>query len=369
MGLKGSDPESHRRAFRSLCDLLIDAVETGNDRLVSDYGAIDWVAVIALAHRHRVIATLANSRFTNDPSLPAGVRMMFTQIASGTREKAKAVAAQITDLAGLLNRAGSTPMLLKGASYSVSNLYPHPAMRYLSDIDILLPEGELDKCRRMLGEQGYAQVEKSPSAQWHHLPGIAHPQKPAIIEIHRWPIAFPYSKLLQAGEFLAAGIAHETSGGKVLVPSDFHSAILTIAHGELSDRNYLLGRTDLRRLVDMALLARRSPQTVSDEHLGEWFAQHGARTAFEYHQHWMSFLDRRRPAAATGTVSRILYKRAQYLDRHPRALSFTVRALRPWIALRRDLSDPVLRRDLARNVARPSWWRRQMAVFSETRPE
>ena len=363
-----SEAQADRRALRALCDLLMDAVLPGEEAIAPPAQQIDWLRVIALAHRHRTLPVLANSHLVSDPATPAAVKQMLGDFAAQTRSLSEEALVQIAEVVGRLNRIGVVPMLFKGAAHAVTGLYPHVAMRYLADVDIVVPADRIEACVSALEGEGYVACGEWPGVQWHHVPGLARPDRPLIVELHRWAMAAPHSRFLPAEELLASGVAIEVAGARALVPSHFHAALIAIAHSELVDRNYLLARFDLRRLIDVALLQRSEPDAALPERLAKRFRDYGAPTAFAYNQRWLGFVDRRTAASgASGVLAGILFRNAQFLDRHPKTLSVVVRLVRPWIALRRDLSDPSLRRELARNLVKPHWWRKQIGLFSEKR--
>lgn len=361
----GDNVAGHSKALRDLCDLLIAAVTSHDCPTTPNLQQVDWPSVIALAHSYKTLAILANSWIADDPSLPAGARVMFGDLATGAKAHTATIVDQIVGVTRLANRAGVVPVFLKGGAHIVQELYPNAAMRSMSDIDILVPEEKIEECSNLLMRQGYAPVEKLPTRQWHHWYGLAHKEKPLIVELHRWPISFPYNRKIRAEDIMADAVSHRLGDGEAAVPSDFHSAALAIAHSQLLDRDYLLGRVELRRLVDVHLLAQGDPTALTEAKLRSWFRDRGAGAAFEYHQRWMDFMQRGLAPTAKGIVSQWLFRRAHFLSGHPKTLSLSVRMIRPWIALRRDLSDPLLRQELAGNLARPQWWKRQFGVFSD----
>jgi hypothetical protein len=142
--------------------------------------------------------------------------------------------------------------------------------------------------------------------------------------------------------------------------------IQNVAHAQLSNHGYVYGRIDLRALFDFALLSRAYTSEIDWHEIRQRFDRRGARTALDFHLLCVREL-LRTPAPSLeqlGTMARVLYSRARYLVGHPRLLEVSVRLTRPWLLLRRELSEPMLRRRLAGNVLDPSWWTRHLKLLA-----
>ena len=92
---------------------------------------------------------------------------------------------QLGRVARSLNRCGVRPVLLKGAASLVAGTYPETAGRFLSDIDLLVPQGAIEDCATALEADGYRAdpavvgTFRQRRACFHHYPRLFHPQEPA----------------------------------------------------------------------------------------------------------------------------------------------------------------------------------------------
>jgi hypothetical protein len=138
-----------------------------------------------------------------------------------------------------------------------------------------------------------------------------------------------------------------------------------VAHPQLADRAYILGQLPLREFVDFARLHETFAREIDWRDLAQRFSRCGSATALEFH-----VLAGERlcgvpiePDVRISTTARALYHRALWQVGHPRWSSWGSRLLRPWLLLRRSLSDAVLRRRLVRNLGSRTWYQRQWRMF------
>lgn len=94
----------------------------------------------------------------------------------------------------LLNQAGITPQLLKGAHALVGKMPDHNE-RVIGDIDILVPEAQIDRAHAALLRGGFynnelptlAITDPNIDRNHHHLRPLFHSSGSAYIELHRFP--------------------------------------------------------------------------------------------------------------------------------------------------------------------------------------
>ena len=181
------------------------------------------------------------------------------------------------DLAAILRlfAAADIPvMVLKGA-YLADTVYPHPGLRPMVDIDLLIHRHDLQRAFAVLAEQGYGPVGEAGGGRREgetpgmdlrcpepvdsvqsHLPTLSRPvgagPAPIPVEVH-WTIVRPGSRLSLVPEALwvracrvdVAGIAT-----LALSPEDLlHHLILHFAADDLF-RPGLLSLLDLAKVID-----------------------------------------------------------------------------------------------------------------------
>jgi hypothetical protein len=162
------------------------------------------------------------------------------------------------ELVALLNEIGVEPILLKGAANVMSQLYSDAAVRYMSDIDVVVPEDRATDCWRLLSSKGYRAVVETARE---HVPTLACEWPPlsregrmAEVELHRvseWDGILGSAPLYANTEPLTAG----SGRARILHPTA--RLIFTIAHAYVHHREQSGVRIPLRDLYDGSLLERQ----------------------------------------------------------------------------------------------------------------
>jgi len=172
------------------------------------------------------------------------------------RRRAAMFEIQRDHVVAILLSAGVQPVILKGAAIAMT-FYDKPFERDFVDLDILVPEDQVEQSLQALGAQGYV-GPTSPEVllayrHYHfHVPlrdRLAH-----VVEIH-WRLTRA-SELFQldANEVLSQSTSLERSGPPVLVlPRPEH----TLLH--LVIQNLHEGFSRLSRLVDMDRIVAATP--------------------------------------------------------------------------------------------------------------
>jgi len=231
-------------------------------RRIAASGGVDWAAVAGHAN-HAGLApalyvSLENTGISVDA--PELLRNYLQEIYRFNINRNEAILEQLQEVVRLLNSAGVTPMLLKGGAALVSDCYPDPGMRFMWDIDLMVPVDLVDLSAAALQNAGYEVPLKYRSmiteTSRHHYPILILPGKPAGVELHRrvikdggellepdsvWRDARPYSG------------RHLDGGAAVMSPTD--EIIYCFAHSELNNtRHHRHEQIDLRHLHQFVCL-------------------------------------------------------------------------------------------------------------------
>ena len=229
-------------------------------------GRICWERVIEIASEYWV--TLALYRELGEKRLldllPGGLLEYFNFIHEGNSARNREILEHAGELACLLNQIGVEPLLLKGVSHLASGLYPDRAVRFMYDIDILVPCDRALECWRLLVCSGYrtfagradARVECMPYESW---PELVRKGRTGELEVHRlaeWNHMLGSPSLYSNPEPVALG------GGKARILSATSCLIFTIAHSYVHHEVHLEA-APLRDLYDATLLLRQRSSEIA----------------------------------------------------------------------------------------------------------
>jgi hypothetical protein len=355
---------SRLEEFRVLCDCLSRIAGDRESReLPENLENFNWATFIGLAHEYRVSSAIACAMSAAQEPVPKAAKAYFDGLASHSRRRNEEIRGEALKVATVLNGIDVVPIFLKGGAHLLAGLYPDVAMRQMADLDVLVPAMRINDCIAELADNDITFIGSPLHPRSHHCQPLYGNNLPVSIELHHTVLAYPYSEFLSSKELIASAIELDNYGVRIAVPSATCAVIHNIAHAQFNDHDYVYGRIDLRSLLDLSLLSHAYRDKLDWWEISKRFANSGWRYAWEYHALWACRFGAEVPCLKSiSAISRLLYRRAVYHVRNPKMLSVSVRLLRPWILLRRELSDVGLRRRLASNLVKAEWWRRHLGM-------
>jgi hypothetical protein len=251
-------------AFTLLCDCISPCnnshghIEVLRKRLLSA-GTV-WEPLVQAANKHLLCPALYGALKHKNllSSIPADLREYLQTLHDYNGERNRRLLDHAEETTLCLNELGVEPVLLKGTANLLSGLYLDQGMRFISDIDMLVPEDRMHDCIHKLREAGYAYLYSPESDSWkdhHHCPPLLKTNRYFGIELHRKLIPRRHQILLDADRVLSDSTSLTIGTGRARIPSLSHRIIHNTAHAQLTDRNYCFGEIQLRQLYDLVLLA------------------------------------------------------------------------------------------------------------------
>jgi hypothetical protein len=323
-----------------------------------------WESFVQIAGEMLVGPAVLSALRSKDviKAVPPEVVDFFDGMATLNQQRNEQLMHEAIELATFLNEIDVVPVFLKGAAHLLSGLYPELTQRIMLDLDVLVPADRFSDCIDRLRANGFKEL----LTDWdfsghHHYPPLGRHGGLAAVELHSEPLDLPYRRLLPAAEVWRAVVVLERGAVKLAVPSGSCRMVQTVAHAELADQAYLYGQLPLREILDFARLYEVFASEIDWSAFAQRFAAGGFATALEFH-----LLAAKRllgvpidPSIRISATTRVLYRRALWQLDHPTWSWLGARLLRPYVLLRRSLSDAVLRRRLLRNLGNGTWYRRQ----------
>ena len=149
--------------------------------------ADDWARLEALAHSYHCEPMLHHRR-RDDDTIPADLRARWRTSHRASAMRALVLKAELGEVCALLENAGLAPIALKGA-WLAWHAYPAPALRPMTDLDLLLTPETVVAGYDLLQAHGY-RVAAPPEMALadllrfdKHLPELIAPRG-TIIELH-----------------------------------------------------------------------------------------------------------------------------------------------------------------------------------------
>ncbi len=236
----------------------------------------DWAAVAALAVAHDVSWHVLRA-LPGDASLDAA-REPLTAAVNHAAISGLAAARQLTELHGLLQRAGVRAVAYKGPALAV-DVHADLAARVFTDLDMLIAEHDrarADEAMRAAGyvpPSGFTRREARVYSRWE---GVAHFERGADwpVELH-WRCQAPrYGGPQDPAAIVARAVPRALGGGTVLVPVAEDLGVLLALHGAKH------AWTSMMWLADFAAAVTRPAfhWTVATERASAW----GVQRAWHY---------------------------------------------------------------------------------------
>lgn len=236
-------PLTEKKKTNALLALL--AHEIFDQAIDIDASTVDWVAAIEEAKRHKVTALL----YPAIRSMDGVSEAIFNKVCGTAITVAAASEAMLKEQQRILDllEVHQIPCaILKGTS--VAYLYPHPELRTIGDIDILVDEQKLNEACAFLQEQGFV---PTCTAEKHLCL-----QKGAVwVEMHRMVSVFPESEKGRfTKQFMLEALCHtqtaEIKGVRFPMLSDVYQIISLLAHME---QHLATSGIGLRQVCDWAV--------------------------------------------------------------------------------------------------------------------
>lgn len=212
----------------------------------------DAMAFAEIAQSHYIDTALETAFRTGSPlaeAMPDDLGLFFREMAAANARRNAALLEQLTEIAAAMERNGITCVALKGAVELLEPWWDAPNGRYLSDLDLLVPEDQIEAAHDVMRAVGASSNEPPDfvALPHHHLPAYTADHWIAQVELHRRIGMGDVDALMPAKDVIANARPTDIAG--VCVPSPTHRLVHLIAHSQLAGGRHLMRRVLLRDLT------------------------------------------------------------------------------------------------------------------------
>lgn len=259
-------PSAPHRAVLGL--LAVAMGRPGYGGLIADLHESQPEQIAAIANQGYA-QTILHSAFERMPELaaplPRDLVIYFAEMQRANGARNASARAQLAQIAAILAPAGIPILALKGAADVLEPLHGNAAHRYISDLDLLIPAGQISQAARLLRQakglpDGAAETEPGPH---HHLAQINHPDWPLTIELHLRPGSDVVARVLEPDAMLAR--AQDSALPGVLIPTIEDRFLHHILHG--MELRHDTAALNLRLLADHVQYVGRLPESEQKQAL------------------------------------------------------------------------------------------------------
>lgn len=254
----------------------------GIDR--AGFREISWHRLIAFSSAHFVLPAVAGPlkcAATRD-FVPADVREFMAAIHDANSQRNALLLRSLREVTKALNSIGVTPCALKGAAILLDEGASGAApWRFMSDIDLLVPDHSLASCVAAAKQMGFvASADTYDPSEEAHYPPLISPCGTFSIELHTRLFALDDFGLSTKPVWADAAPVNRFSGD-ILIPSMPHRLAHLLIHAQLHNRNFAIDRVVLKDVLDLNMLHNREPAGVCWRQPLAMFDTSGRREAAE----------------------------------------------------------------------------------------
>ena len=245
--------EAKRNAVAWVLDVL--GAGPGCDLRAADNDAIDWHHVVAFASSQLILPALAGRIGGAMVAPPDEVGAFLDGIEARTLARNEALRAALFEIGAAFEGVSAPPIVLKGGAFLLDAMEQErcAAWRFMSDLDVLVGEAELDHAIERLEGLGFRAVEAGGAlGAGHHAPPMIAPCGTYCVEPHM-RLSDRDEAGLSPDEMRARAVP---AGHRLLAPSPVDRLGHMIGHAQLHNRNAVVGRVVLKEIVDLQVLGR-----------------------------------------------------------------------------------------------------------------
>jgi hypothetical protein len=222
--------------------------------------AVPWERLVETGRSHCVMPALSWC-LRDDRNVPPELRSYLDAVLRLNGKRNERICNSLEQVIRALNAADIEPILLKGVAHLAGGIYPSPAVRLMSDVDVLVPQARALAAVAAMEGIGFTFDEAVPDGYF-HLSKLRHTESNIVIELHtlmghaQTDRIAPVSWVEEQSRRVAfRGLQVRTPGPAVLVAHN-------VTHDQLIHARYQFKQVELRQLLDLALIRARHEKEI-----------------------------------------------------------------------------------------------------------
>jgi hypothetical protein len=233
-----------------------------------------WELLVEVSSHHFVTPALAWC-LKQQPDVPAEARSYFDAMLALNAKRNRALLAALARIVAACNGIGIEPVPLKGAARLVADDYPARSLRFLGDLDVLIPaqrSSDAFAALQALGFRTRDDDEPIPPAH-NHLPMLYDGE--GGVELHTEVLKSRAAAVIPTAWFVSAARPCAFEGLRIRLPDAARSIGHIIAHDQLHHHGYWTRRVELRQALDVAMIRARHEDDIDWAELDRRFGAIG----------------------------------------------------------------------------------------------
>jgi Uncharacterised nucleotidyltransferase len=237
----------------------------------------EWKLLVELSSFHLVTPSLAGC-LHHEPGIPREIREYLGAVLALNGQRNALLLEALSRIVATLNAIDIEPVLMKGCARLVEGDYPQSNMRFLGDLDVLVPTNRATDAFAALTANGFG--EKPGEAyppDHHHLHVLLEQKTGAGVEIHGQLCPGWYRPQVLSTPWFCEGTRpfRLQDNLHVRLPDPTRSAGHNVVHHQLHHDGYQNRTIELRQLLDLVLIRARHEAAIDWAELDHFFCRHG----------------------------------------------------------------------------------------------
>jgi Uncharacterised nucleotidyltransferase len=239
-----------------------------------EFHEVSWELLIEASSYHSVTPALAWC-LKDQMAVPSDVRNYLDTILALNGRRNRTLLEGLARIVGALNAIGIEPVVLKGAARLIEASYPAPTLRFLGDLDVLIPAERSAGAVVALQSIGFrANVDDEPLPPSHHHLQMLHDRETGVaVELHTDVIGGAGAAVISTVWFYKGTKPFRFRDLQIRLPDATRSAGHNIAHNQILHWGYQRTRVELRQLLDLAMIRAASESAIDWAELDERFCR------------------------------------------------------------------------------------------------
>jgi hypothetical protein len=210
------------------------------------------------------------------PGIPSEARDYFETILTLNGGRNEALLNGLKRILAALNAVGIEPVLLKGAARLAEGTYPEPNVRFLGDLDVLIPAAGVADAVAALQAIGFCTNATDPPLPpgHHHLP-VLHGGEAVGVELHTDVLRRASAKVIPTDWFRAGTRPSSFRSQRIRLAQPTRSVGHLVVHDQPFHDGYQLRRVQLRHVLDVCMIRAAHESAIDWVEIDQRFCRCG----------------------------------------------------------------------------------------------
>jgi Uncharacterised nucleotidyltransferase len=234
----------------------------------------EWKLLVESSSFHFVTPSLAGC-LHDEPGIPREIHEYLDAVLTLNGQRNALLLDALSRIVATLNAVDIEPVLLKGCARLVEGEYPAPNMRFLGDLDVLVPTNRATDAYAALMANGYGEKPEDgiPPPDFQHLRVLNEHRTGAGVEIHRLVTVYCAQVLSTPWFWEGTRPFRLRDSLHVRLPDPTRSVCHNIIHDQFDHERYQDRTIELRQLLDLALIRKRHEAAIDWGELDHLFCR------------------------------------------------------------------------------------------------